>query len=79
MKTPNLPTPVRPRPSLDRLAMRRSRWLVKPYWSTAIFWIFRLNIVVFSDLRTVEVTVGMFGGGILIQLNYGRRRDICAA
>ena len=52
------------------------RFLFKGYASRKIFWLVRCNIVVFSDLRCVEFTLGLFGVGILFQIYYSKTRDI---
>lgn len=41
-----------------------------------IFWLVRFNIVWFMDLRTVEITAGLMGIGLLLAVNYGRNREL---
>jgi hypothetical protein len=46
----------------------------KWYRSRGVFWLIRCNLVLFLDLRCLEITLGLCGVGFLAQWNYGRKR-----
>lgn len=49
--------------------------LLKFYWSKQIFWIVRINAVWFHDLKMFELSLGLLGAGVVIQV-YTKNREL---
>jgi hypothetical protein len=52
------------------------RVIFKTYQPREIWWLLRANIVVFRQIRCIELTAGVCGYGVLLQLYYGQDRAI---
>lgn len=48
--------------------------LISTYGPKTIFWLLRLNVSVLRDLPVLEISCGVFGYGLLIQIYYGDDR-----
>lgn len=50
-------------------------FLCKGYRPRKIFWLIRVNVVFMRDMRTLEITVGVFGYGVLLLVQKSMVKD----
>lgn len=49
--------------------------LLKFYWDTRTFWIIRLGVVWFNDIKVLELSLGLLGAGVVVQV-YAKDRQL---
>lgn len=49
--------------------------LLKFYWHTRTFWIIRLGVVWFNDIKVLELSLGLLGAGVVVQV-YTKDRQL---
>jgi hypothetical protein len=50
--------------------------VLKIYKPKGIYWIVRCNLVVFTEIEAIEMTIGLLGYGILISHSYRKPVDV---